>query len=77
MADTERFEYLRGRPTGLEQEREQDVLAADEAVAQFALLLSGEAQDLVSAFCQVLAQSAVSCLSMAVSTDLRLAWRRS
>jgi hypothetical protein len=53
------------------------VLGADEAVAQLAGLRLGQAQNLASAVCQLLGQSEISCLSMAASTDFRLAWRRS
>ena len=55
------------------QEGEQDVLGADVAVAQLARLVVGTEQGLFGARCEVLGQSAVSCLSRAASTDFRLA----
>jgi hypothetical protein len=77
VRDAEGREHADRGPLGLAQEREQDVLGADEAVAKLARLLFCEAQDFASALCQVLGQSDVRCLSMAASTDFRLAWRRS
>ena len=55
------------------QESEQDVLGADVAVAQLTRLVVGTEQGLFGARCEVLGQSAVSCLSRAASTDFRLA----
>ena len=59
------------------QESEQDVLGADVAVAKLTRLVAGADQGLSGRLCEVLAQADVRCLSMAASTDLRLAWRRS
>jgi hypothetical protein len=49
------------------------VLGAHVAVAQLARLLTGTVQRLTGALCEVLVQSALRYLSMAASTDFRLA----
>jgi hypothetical protein len=53
------------------------VLGAHEAVAQPARLLVGALKGRARRLCEVLAQAWLRCLSIAASTDLRLACRRS
>ncbi len=77
VGHTRALEDARGQAFVIAQQREQEVLGADVAVLQLARLVAGTAQGLSAMLCEVLGQSDVSCLSMAASTDFRLAWRRS
>jgi hypothetical protein len=77
IGDARGVEDVGGGPPVLDQQREQDVLGADEAVAKPVRLVAGTGQGPAGRLCEMLAQSDVRCLSMAERTDFRLAWRRS